>query len=95
MEKASVKGPSKKAAWYKQFKWLVLCTSRMKAFCFCCRFSTSRKLVTSSSKAEEAFTVTGFSNWKKAVQKFNEHEICHAHKEVVLNIPSVNETAQR
>ena len=58
----------------------------MKAFCFYCRFSTSRKLVTFSSKAEEAFTVTGFSNWKKAVQKFNEHEKVAMHiKKVVLN----------
>ena len=55
----------------------------MKAFCFYCRFSTSRKLVTFSSK-EEAFTVTGYSNWKKAVQKINEHESCHAHKESCL-----------
>ena len=56
----------------------------MKAFCFYCHFSMSRKLITFSSKAEEAFTVTGFSTWKKAVQKFNEHKSCHAQK-VVLN----------
>ena len=52
-------------------------------FCFYCHFSASRKLVTFSSKAE-VFVVTGFSNWKKAVQKFNEHESCHAHKESCL-----------
>ena len=61
MEKASVKVPFQEY-WYKQFKWLVLCTTRMKAFCFYCRLSTSCKIVTFSSKAEEAFTVTGFSN---------------------------------
>ena len=38
--------------WYRSFKWLVLCTTRMKAFCFYCRFSTSRRLVLFSSKAE-------------------------------------------
>ena len=30
------------------------------------------------------FAVTGLGNWKKAIQKFNEHKSCHAHKESCL-----------
>jgi len=32
---------------------------------------------------EKAFTVTGFQNWKKAIEKFKVHEASHAHKEAL------------
>ena len=64
------------AAWYELHKWLVLCTTRLKAFCFYCRYSTFHGLNAWSSKAETAFTVDGFSNWKKALERFADHKRC-------------------
>lgn len=38
-------------------------------------------LLTLSSKQEKAFTVDGFGNWKKALQRFKEHERSEGHRE--------------
>ncbi|KAL5493617.1 hypothetical protein EMCRGX_G014821 [Ephydatia muelleri] len=77
------------ASWYESYKWLVLCTSRLKAFCFYCRFLTSRGLNTFSSKADGAFSIEGFSNWKKALEKFADHERCQAHKEACIKFNAI------
>ena len=36
--------------------------------------------------ADTAFVSSGYSNWKKALQRFEQHAISKAHKEVVLKI---------
>lgn len=51
-------------------------------------------LLTFSSKQESAFTEDGFSNWKKALQRFKEHETSQAHREsmekhILMRQPSV------
>ena len=37
-----------------------------------------------STKAEPAFAITGFSNWKKVTTRFKEHESSQAHRDVVF-----------
>ncbi len=71
--------------WFKNYPWLVLCETNFKAYCFHCRYSLSNNFTKLSTKAENAFTVVGFNNWKKAIERFNEHEKCEAHKEAVRN----------
>lgn len=34
-----------------------------------------------STKAEQAFSVEGFCNWKKALTRFKAHELSHAHRD--------------
>ena len=34
---------------------------------------------------------TGFSNWKKALEKFAKHECSHTHKESMLKLSTVNQ----
>ena len=38
----------------------------------------------SLAKTEEAFVTTGFDNWKKAHQRFNQHIQSDLHKESIL-----------
>ena len=76
-------------AWYSSFKWVILCTTQLKAFCFYCRFAAKRKLIVYSTKADKAFTIEGFCNWKKATEKFNLHEQSHAHREAALKYSSI------
>ena len=66
------------------FKWAILCTTQLKAFCFYCRFAAKRNLIVFSTKADNVFTIEGFCNWKKATEKFNLHEQSHAHREAAL-----------
>ena len=51
-------------------------------------------MLTFSSKQEKAFTLDGFGNWKKALQRFKEHESSQCHKEsmdkiILMHQPSV------
>ena len=41
-------------AWYSSFKWVILCTTQLKAFCFYCRFAAKRNLIVFSTKADNA-----------------------------------------
>ena len=77
--------------WYKDHSWLSYCVPRSKVFCFYCRVASSKGFLTFSSKREQAFTDTGFNNWKKAKQRFQEHEQCQAHKEAVLKVSALQQ----
>lgn len=72
--------------WYKDYCWLPYCVPRSRVFCFYCHIASSKGLLTFSSKGEQAFVDIGFNNWKKAIQRFQEHEQSQAHKEAVLKV---------
>lgn len=72
------------ARWYTAFPWLTVCTVRKKAFCFYCRLTEQKGILTFSSKAESAFTTKGFNNWRKAMVKFNSHAASSAHAEAIM-----------
>ncbi|XP_071912126.1 uncharacterized protein [Coffea arabica] len=58
-------------SWYQKFVWLEYSISKDAAFCFWCfLFKTQNK---GGRYADDAFTKTGFNNWKKAMERFNEH----------------------
>ena len=44
-----------------------------------------------STKLEMAFIETGFTNWKKAIEKFKDHEVSSCHREAI----NVSEIAER
>ena len=52
--------------------------------CFCC-YGNAGGLLTDKN-ADPAFIDIGFNNWKKALQRFEQHTLSNAHKEVVLKI---------
>ena len=74
------------AKWYSDYQWLTFCTTTNKAFCYICCAAQRRQLITFSKNVEEAFTTAGFNNWKKATERFKEHEQCGKHKEAVLKL---------
>ena len=75
--------------WYTSYLWLILCTTRIKAFCGYCCYGKSRGLLTDKN-ADLAFTDTRFNNWKKALEPFEHNNRSNAQREVVLkiNLPS-------
>ena len=80
--------------WYNNYPWITLCTTSNLAFCHYCRKIKQKGLSTLSSKQERVFTVNGFGNWKKALQRFKEHESSQGHKEsmekhILMRQPSV------
>jgi hypothetical protein len=62
--------------WYTTYNWLEYSASTDKAYCFPCRVSYEKQ---KTSKADDAFTVNGTCNWKKALQKFQNHPISQIH----------------
>ena len=70
--------------WYKKYPWLTVCTSQCKVFCFYCKVIEKQNMLTFSKKKEMTFTMHGFNNWKKALQRFSNHEHCSAHQEAVM-----------
>ena len=50
--------------WFHEYSLLTYCESQAKVYCFYCRSARLKHLITFSTKADRAFTVQGFSNWK-------------------------------
>ena len=54
-------------SWFKKYKWLSFCSTRNAAFCFVCRKAKHLGMLTFNKKGDDAFTSTGFKNWKNAL----------------------------
>ena len=67
------------SSWYNNFPWLHFCHSSLKVFCHCCKNALKSQVSVMSARADPAFSTTGFSNWKKVVDNFREHECSLAH----------------
>jgi len=71
-------------SWFTSHPWLEWDTATEAAFCHRCKMACTLGLSTFSHCREDAFTRTGFRNWKHALDKFKEHEQSAAHKEAAL-----------
>ena len=77
------------SSWYRSYPWLHYQEATDSVLCFHCHVADMRGLPVTQNK-DQAFTKLGFSNWKKAIEKFNKHELSTAHHqavELVENIP--------
>ena len=69
--------------WYRIYPWLEYSVERDAAFCYPCRMFRM-----GSSRSEDAFTVTGFRNWKHAKGQrgtIYRHNQCDTHKQAMLS----------
>ena len=87
-------------SWLKPFPWLQYfefdsqpteandaakaASSSSYVLCRVCRECEDKKLFKFSTKKEQTFISDGFSNWKKALQKFKKHERSECHREAAL-----------
>ena len=76
------------AAWSDRYTWLTLCETRNVLLCHYCVEADCRRLITFSTKGDEAFVKSGFSRWKNALELCAKHEATSTHKEAVLKIKS-------
>jgi len=61
---AGLQNRSLSAKYLKEYSWLEYRQEKNAAFCFCCRHF-------GRSDIDQVFTKTGFTNWKKVLNKFN------------------------
>lgn len=67
--------------WYKKFSWVEYSPSKDAAFCYPCRQFLS------NASSESAFTITGYKNWKAALEKskgLSKHDSCKSHISAML-----------
>ena len=70
--------------WYSRFKWLEYSLRKQSAFCFFCRLFTNSSASLFGGHPDNAFSETGFDNWKKALEKvrgFHSHEQSKTHSD--------------
>jgi hypothetical protein len=62
--------------------------SENKVFCETCQQCQEMNLFSFSQNKDDAFTTTGYDNWKNALAKFAKHETSKSHQEAVLKMAS-------
>ena len=80
-------GRSFQSSWFQSFPWLHYEEEEDSAYCFTCLKAIENGATSVISALQsDAFTKSGYNNWKKAVEKgkgFKAHQITNAHKEAV------------
>jgi hypothetical protein len=67
-------------SWYQKYPWIHYDVKLNGVLCFTCLKAESLNVCNLVRKREDTFTKTGFRNWKKALEKFTEHDRCAAHR---------------
>lgn len=84
---------SVQSAWFIQYPWLHYDKSKDSVFCYICFNQNAKGNLTSAKKSEKSFISSGFSNWKKALVRFNDHQKSECHQLALdheINIPKTN-----
>ena len=71
-------------AWFKRYPWLHYSRHLSAVLCFSCAKATALSLTGLSCKIQQTFITKGFSDWKKAMDKFADHEKCSSHRHAVM-----------
>ena len=72
-------------AWYSKHPWITVCATSYKILCRVCCSANKQDLIT-SRPSNVPFVEGGFSNWKKALQRFSSHEKSGMHREAVSKL---------
>lgn len=67
-------------AWYLKYPWLHYDAAVEGVLCFYCAKAAALKISSLATKSEPAFISEGFSNWKKALSRFDSHENSGCHR---------------
>ena len=78
-------------SWYQRYPWFHYQVTSDTVLCFHCHVAEKRNLPTSMNK-DQTFTTTGFSNWKKAIERFNKHENSASHRQAVDAVEKIPKT---
>ena len=78
----------------QQIQWLHYQEGSDTVLCFYCMVAEMRNLPVSRNK-DDVFCKSGFTNWKKALEKFDEHQKTLSHHEAVDVIQMIPNTSQK
>ena len=66
--------------WFDQYHWLHNDEASNSVFCFICMKEDNLGNLKTAKNSEDVFTKTEFTNWKKATDKFSEHQRSKCHE---------------
>ena len=75
------------SSWYSKYPWLHYQEASDSVLCFYCHLPVTLN-------KEDAFITAGFSNWKKAFEKFNTHKKSIAHHQAVELVEKIPKTTK-
>ena len=81
------------ASWFSRWPWLHYNEDNDTVLCFTCLKADQQKKLQWSSNSDAAFIKRGFSSWKDASRKFNNHQKSKTHEEAVLKVVTLPATA--
>ena len=91
---STTKGRTFQASWTEKYHWLRLDTTKNGAVCTVCTEAVNMKMSlpkTSRDKDSfDTFVTKGFSNWKKALDRFKSHEASAFHKAAIATTDSLH-----
>ena len=79
--------------WFIKFPWLHFNISLGSVLCHICMVAKSKKITDLTKCNKDAFTSKGYSNWKKAMEKFSAHEKSNYHRLAASNLKYVKTEA--
>ncbi|KAJ8895236.1 hypothetical protein PR048_000561 [Dryococelus australis] len=82
------KGRTFQKSWKTSFSWLEWVESSDKVFCKTCKKAEANGFLKFITKKDDTFISVGFSNWKKALEKFRSHETTETHKDGLMKLAS-------
>jgi len=67
------------SSWFDRFPWLHFCMEHKVILFFHCATANRQSLLKLATKQKDAFVSSGYTNWKKGIEKFLAHEksACH------------------
>lgn len=66
-------------SWFDDFPWLHYCPRLKGVLCFYCTKAFSKQTSSLAKNTEPTFILTGFRNWKRAVEGFERHSSSKTH----------------
>lgn len=84
LRKVDTTSRSIQTTWYKKYPWTSVCTN---SYCNICSSAKQKGLVSFPKHPQIPFVEGGFSNWKKALQRFDSHEKSANHREAISRSP--------
>ena len=80
-------------SWFSKFPWLHYSTSLGSVLCHICMVAKNKNIIEISKCGDDAFCMKGFSNCKKAIEKFSAHEKSNFHRVAASNLKYVKTQA--
>ncbi len=81
--------------WFDKWRWLHYIEEGDRIVCFSCVKAVEKRLINEDSvRFDSSFVKGGFTNWRKATEKFNEHEKSKLHCDAIQKIAALFKAPQ-